>query len=278
MATERTRPRQPPSTPPDEYEHLGFILAEEDALKRFLEQTVTLPDGKGSETPVRVWYRYPATEHTITYPFVTLDLIGIEPAYDLWTSFYYISPNDESSDVSHDSITGETIDRRLYDPDTSPLIEPSQYPGKRLQRMHYRQFRLYYQIGLWSVNAYHDRLLSARMIRDIVLPRPFWLLVSADQVWRRLEVLEWVAADTVGQEGASKRIFRKMMTVSIQTDIPQDRLNSPEFLDGLRPDIQKVLIRLKDTEGGEWLDPEQPPPTTTDPTDGWRTYATRTPS
>jgi len=264
MATARTRPRQPPTTPPAYPDHVGFILAEEDALKTMLEQTVTLPDNKGDEQPVRVWYRYPDSATAITYPFLTLDLIGIEPAYDLWTSEYDLHPNME---LAEESDTGTPVSPRTYDPSTSPQIAYGD-PLDFWKRKHYLTYRLIEQVGLWSKWANHDRLLSARMIRDIILPRPSWLFCPADGVWKRMEVLEWTPADIATQEGADKRIFRKMLTLSIQTDIPQDRLDNL----ALQPRIQKVLYRINERTTGTWLTGQEDTPTdvtTVEPTEWW---------
>lgn len=241
MAQARTRPRQPPTTTPNYPDPLGFILAEEDALKRLLEATATLPNNRGDEVPVRTWYRYPSGETQITYPFITIDLVGMEPAYDLWTSEYDLIPNMEAAEESD---TGAPVSPRTYDPSTSPQIAYGNLVNF-WKRKHYLTYRLYYQLGLWTLNAVHDRILSARIIRDIIAPRPLWLFVPADGVWRRMEVLEWTPADIASQEGAEKRIFRKMLTLSIQTDIPQDRLDQLV----LQPRIQSLLLRMTNRDG-----------------------------
>jgi len=262
--TPRTRPRQPPQPPPEYPEHLGFILAEEDALKSYLEQKVQLPLSSGVEDRLRVWYRYPDAAHATTYPFITLDLVGVEPALDLHTSEYELYPDSEQEE---DTPSGTPTTKRLYDPSTSPVIDSTQWPGLKFRRAHYITYRLFYQVGLWCNNAIHDRLLTARMLRDVILPRPSWLLVPADQVWRRMEVIEWTGADIATQEGASKRIFRKIITLSIQTDIPQDSLADLD----LQPYIQKLLLRMRETTTDTWMTGSDQPPseTTIPPTEWW---------
>jgi hypothetical protein len=265
QTTRRTRPRQPPTTPPNYPDHLGFILAEEDALKTYLENTVRLPVSSGTEELVRVWYRYPSAEHASTYPFITLDLIGVEPALDLHTSEYWLYPHCEHAESVPGAIPTE---RRLYDPGYSPRIDAQQWPGLFFQRRHYLTYRLYYQIGLWTKNAVHDRMLTARMLQKVILPRPSWLWVPADEVWRRMEVLDWSGADIATQEGADKRIFRKNITLSIQTDIAQDELWNLD----LEPYIQKMLLRLKETTSDTYvLGQKDTPPevTTVEPTEWW---------
>jgi hypothetical protein len=243
------------ANPPTYPEHLGFILAEEDALKTYLENTVTLPTRSGEEQSVRVWFRYPDPEHQTLYPYITIDLIGIEPAYDLWMSEfrYYLQ-----SEVEEDSNTGVVTGHRLYDPSTSKDIVNPQ-PTNFFWRRNYLQYRLYYQLALWNNQAVLDRILSARMFRDIIMPHPSWLYCDADGTWKRMETLGWTAADLPSQEGASKRIFRKLYTISIQTDIPQDRLTQLT----LNPEVQKVLLRMYELGTGD-------PSSTTDPPD-WLT-------
>jgi len=247
-----TRPRKaPPPNPPIYPDHIGFLLAEEDALKLHLEQTVTLPDGRANEKPVRTWYRFPDPATTVTYPYITIDLIGIEPAYDLWHSEYLLF---KDSEVEEDSDTGQVSGHRLYDPSTSRQITTpqDQDPPAFFQRRNYLQYRLFFQLGLWCDNIAHDRILTSRMFRDIVMPHPSWLHCSADGVWKRMETISWSPADIPTQEGAAKRIFRKIYTISVQTDIPQDRIEQLV----LQPRIQRLMLRMEDRRDGSQFTPE----------------------
>ena len=237
-----TRPRKTTTTPPVYPPHIGFLLAEEDALKLMLEQTVTLPDSQGVEKPVRVWYRFPDPETTVTYPYITIDLTGIEPAYDLWHSEY---PLLKDSEQEEDSNTGLPTRMRLYDPSTAPEITTTD-PPHFFQRRNYLQYRLFFQLALWCNNVAHDRILTARMFRDIVMPHPSWLHCPADGVWKRMETMGWTPADIPTQEGAQKRIFRKLYSISVQTDIPQDRLADLRLV----PRIQRLLLRVEDRGNG----------------------------
>jgi len=244
-AKERIGPSQRNVMP----EHKGFILAEDEALKLLVEQ-LTLPDGQGNEKAVRCWFRYPEPEVQITYPFATIDLIGVNPAYDLWTSLYW---QDLDEEVEFDSSKPELVitGHRLHDPSTAREITvPS---GMTTTRVNYLAYRLIYQVGLWANNAFHDRLMTARMIRDIIHPRPSWLHCPADGVWKRMEVLGWAPADLPTQEGGSKRIFRKMITMSVQTEIPQDRIEDLEII----PFLRKVSAHVEDINTGDQLIPSE---------------------
>jgi hypothetical protein len=256
MASSRTpaRPRKATPPPPVYPDHVGFILAEEDALMEMLRATVTLPDSQGTEKPVRVWYRFPDSATAVTYPYVTIDLVGIEPAYDLWHSEYALY---KDSEVEEESSTGQVSGHRLYDPSTSRNIaQAAQDPPNFFIRRNYLQYRLFFQLGLWCDNVAHDRILTARMFRDIVMPHPSWLLCPADGVWKRMETISWTPADIPTQDGASKRIFRKLYTISVQTDIPQDRLADLTT----KPRIQKLLLRMTDREGSQITPEDQTQP------------------
>ena len=209
-----------------------FLLAEDAALKALLTG-IKVPTDKAAPAfmDVPVWFRFPESERAIVYPFITIDLIGIEPAYDLWESEWDMSENFA---VFHDDITGKNVKTGLYDPSVSETVfHPLSGldPALPVRRPHYLQYRLFYQISAWSKTFAHDRVLTAQLIRDVIRPRPTWLRVAADKTWRRMEPMGWAAADIPIQEGGIKRIFRKVFTLSVQAEIPQDRL----------PDIEQAL-------------------------------------
>lgn len=248
MATKRAAPRVPPvkrraapTGPPEYPEHIGFILAEEEALKAMLVATLKLPDGRGAETAVPVRFRFPDQATEIMYPMCTIELIGIEPAFDLHQSEYILLPDTE---VVENSDGAHPVGHRLYDPSVSPTIDYGD-PAKYWHRRNYLPYRLFYQLGFYSMDGIQDKLMMSRLYRNIFVPRPLWLHVPADMVWRRVEVLGWTPADQPIQEGGSKRIFRKFLTLSIQTDMPQDHLDNLALV----PRIQKVLLRMTDQDG-----------------------------
>ena len=145
----------------------------------------------------------------------------------------------------------------LYEPSVAPSIfdVPSGLdPSKPVRRLNYLQYRLFYQISTWSKTFAHDRIMTGALIRDIIHPRPSWLQVGADHTWRRIEPMGWTSADMPTQEGGIKRIFRKIFTVSIQSEVPQDRLPLLEQ----RVAVEKVLVRgeYKDSPGTYWTEDE----------------------
>lgn len=199
--------RQPLIGEPDGVNWTGFILAEEDALKRYLQNIMvpTRPDTTG-QTEVGVWFRFPQGERNIKYPFITIDMIDVSPAYELWTSEYVV--NTEG----------------LYRPSVSPDL-PDPNTDMNWSIRPYLPFHLTYQITVHARSSFHDKYLTSLFFTDIIPPRPFWFGVEADNTWRRCEMLDFAQQDIPETtESGSKRIFRKMYTISFLAEIPQERL------------------------------------------------------
>lgn len=197
---------------PDLANHLGYIFAEEDALKNHLSG-ITVPERPDSakRIPVGVWFRYPEGETQIRYPFITIDLLSAEPNYELWTSTYFEDPE------------------KVYRPDFSPTLPtpPDGWARQAYNVPNFLSFRLVWQISHFARSALHDRYLTSIFTTDIIPPRPFFVYVAADDTMRRVEVLQRATNDSVETtESGTKRIFRKVMTVSMLAEIPQVRLAS----------------------------------------------------
>ena len=117
--------------------HRGFILAEEEALKKHLDG-ITVPAVPAKTPPaprvkVGVWFRWPEGERQIKYPFITIDLLSAEPAFDLFHSDY--GPQID------------TPERPLYRPSVSPGLPPPLpgTPGWYVKS--FLPFRLMFQVS-----------------------------------------------------------------------------------------------------------------------------------
>ena len=202
--------QRPLITNADTLEHRGFLLAEDEALKQHLSG-ITVPDvrpGKeGQSTKMGVWYRFPEGERQIKYPFATIDMLSIEPRFDLFTSDHSMDPYD------------------TYWPSTYPGPAPLP-PGKMGWHIEpFLPFQIVYQVAVHSRSAAHDRYLTSLFTTDVFQPRPWWLMVDADNTYRRTELLSFNAADLAETtESGTKRIFRKVWTISMQAEIPQQPL------------------------------------------------------
>lgn len=213
--------------------HTGFLLAEDDALKTYLQgmKVPTMEGGNvGTDQDVPVWFRYPEGERRKQFPFITIDLIGVNPAYDRWTSIRHVDPLHEVQwrEPGSDAAAGEG----LYTPSVRPtLLEggidaDDSIPGDTgLHVDQYLMYELMYQVTVHARSSRHDRILMSRFFTDIFPPRPFWIGVAADQTWRRCNLLQSTQADTMETtESGAKRVFRKVYTITMDAEIPQSRV------------------------------------------------------
>jgi hypothetical protein len=88
--------------------------------------------------------------------------------------------------------------------------------------------RLVWQVSHFSRNALHDRYLTSIFMTDVLPYRPFFI-TSIDGVARRTDRIGFQAADSIETtESGTKRIFRKIYTVSMLTEIPQNSFSDPD--------------------------------------------------
>jgi len=218
---------------PDLEQHLGFLLAEEESLKTwFTGIKVQTRPGTVGTTDVGVWFRYPEGERQIKYPFITLDLISVEPNYDLFQSTFIQKTEG------------------LYRPDFAPIL-PDLPAGEQYAIREFLPMNIVWQVAVYSRSSLHDRYLTSIFNTDLLPPRPFFITNIADNVDRRTERLGFQSADTVETtESGTKRIFRKIYTIQMLTEIPQNRF----FDDVSGYQALKVLLKgyFMDSPGEYW--------------------------
>jgi hypothetical protein len=216
---------------PDIQSHQGFLLSEDEALKKYLTGITVPGRDEGSTSDVGVWFRWPEGERQIRYPFVTIDLLQAEPAFNLFHS-------------DHWETTAE-----LYRPSVSPYLPepPGGWATQAYAIRNYLPFRLMYQVVAHSRSALHDRYLQSIFRADVFPVRPFWIWNPMDSTWRRTELLQAAAQDlSETTESGTKRIFRKVYTVSMLAEVPQDRI-----IDSY---VYKVLRVLIPVVHRDWFD------------------------
>jgi hypothetical protein len=233
---------------PDIHEHVGFLLAEDEALKSYLTG-IEVPgrDPDSTWEKVGVWFRWPQSERQLKYPFITIDAITAEPAYELFHSNHLENTQG------------------LYRPSVSPTLPPPEH-GWALQDyqiLNYLPFRLVYQVSVFARHNLHDRYLRSIFATDVFPQRPFWIACDADQTWRRTELIGYANTDqSETSESGTKRIFRKVYTVSLLAEVPQTRFLDASFykvfrvhLDAYTRDGLEKLFEI-DHEGQEVLTPQ----------------------
>lgn len=214
---------------PNIWTHQGFLFAEDKALKDHLSG-ITVP-GREVTTPrteVGVWFRWPEGERQIRYPFITIDLLQADPAFDLFTSDHWEPTTD------------------LYRPSYAPTLPapPGGYVTQAWAIRNYLPFRLMYQVSVHSRNALHDRYLQSIFRSDAFPPRPFWIWCDVDETWRRTEVTQAANANlSETTESGTKRIFRMVYTLNMLAEVPQDRI-----LDSWTYKVLRTLIPVTSIE------------------------------
>lgn len=228
---------------PDTSAHTGFLLAEDAALKTYL-QGLTAPARSGEDPiDVPVWFRFPEGERRISYPAITIDFLDVVPDFTRWTSLYKVDVDNEV--YTTDMETGEYVRRGLYQPSVSPTITTSEdFDAETMgvQVDPYLMHILTYQVSVWCRSALHDRYLTSRFLTDVFPPRPFFLPVDADMTYRRSELVQFDQADTMETtESGDKRIFRKVYTINVDAEIPQSQLLELAKINRIHIDVYKDI-------------------------------------
>jgi hypothetical protein len=180
---------------------------------------------------VGVWFRWPEGERQIRYPFITIDAITAEPAYELFHSNHYESTQD------------------LYRPSVSPTMPPPPqgWAVQDYRVLNYLPFRLIYQVSVFARSALHDRYLRSIFATDVFPQRPFWIGCDADNTWRRTEQIGYANTDQAeSSESGTKRIFRKVYTIQMLAEVPQTR-----FLDAAFYKVFRLHLDAYDRDGLE---------------------------
>jgi hypothetical protein len=215
--------------PPDLTAHTGFMMAEDEALKSYLTGISVPPvDGEGPEIPVQVWFRWPTSERQIKYPFITIDSIAAEPEYSLFHSEHLLNAHG------------------LYRPSVAPTLPepPGGWDQQNWAIRNFLPFNLVYQVSVFARSNLHDRYLRSIFVTDVIPPRPFWIACDVDQTWRRTELTGYASMDAPEtSESGTKRIFRKIYTISMLAEVPQEKI-----LDAYFYRVFRVFLSVKDRE------------------------------
>jgi hypothetical protein len=77
-----------------------------------------------------------------------------------------------------------------------------------------------------------------RIITDIFRPKgDFWINVAADHAARRCSLMQWTSGDTMETSEASKRIFRKIYTILMETEIPVSKIEEYQKVSSVHIDV-----------------------------------------
>ena len=191
----------------------GFLFAEDEAIKkRFSDLTVS--DDRDAQRPVQVFFRYPEGETERKYPFITIELIDVVHA-----------KNRQHSDTYLDTHRAGHPNNLDYWPSTSSASSPNVAGFDSFRTTEFTPVDLLYQVSTFTRSAIHDRQLASQMLASIVPYRYSSIMIEADGTSRRLDLLDWSTADLLDPEaGYRKRIFRKVYTLQMTSEIPTSSL------------------------------------------------------
>lgn len=192
----------------------GFLFAEDEAIKmRFSNLTVS--DDRNQSRPVQVFFRYPEGETERHYPFITIELIDIIHA-----------KNRQHSELELDTNRVGHPNNLDYWPSTSSASSPSVDADYDFYKTtEFTPIDLLYQVSTFTRSAIHDRQITSQLLTGVVPFKYSSIIIPADGTSRRLDLLDWSTADLLDPEaGYRKRIFRKIYTLQMTSELPTSAL------------------------------------------------------
>lgn len=216
----------------------GFLRAEDAALKRRVSQ-MAVTDDRNVERVCSVFFRYPHDVTEKAYPFITIDLLGINHATDRQvseTTYYYAS---DTTGMSAGQAKRYSNDLTYY-PSTldTPALAALTPAGKFTSTESFVPVSLMYQVTSYCRSQDHDRQLTALMLRRVFPFRRGFIEIPEDGTMRRLDLMSWSTSNILDQESAyTKRIFRKVYTLQMTAEIPASDLTSTTRATSIHPTI-----------------------------------------
>ena len=186
-----------------------FIIAEDNALKTFL-QGMTVKDDKNQNRQVKVWFGYPDVEiRTQDFPFVTIDLIDIVPGNDRQTYGY------------------------MRDTDYRGTIAP--VAGYEYTYLTPVAYDLVYQVTSYSRHPRHDRALIFQLMNKF--PSKYGHLIVPNQLGtedssRSMFLDGFVKRDAVDSETGNRRLLRNVLSIRVLSEMtPQQAETATKLVD-----------------------------------------------
>lgn len=221
----------------------GFILAEEEALKAKLSSIyVSDPNTANGRRRVHTRWGYPAAETNRQYPFISIDLIDVEFAFDRAHSAQMLPidhwPSEYASFAEYAEAYGVSYDVNNQFPETL-MCHP---------------YNLHFQIATHARSARHDLEITRILLGTSFAPHRWgWLHVPADDSDRWLDLVDWSTANYNEGGDSTNRIFRKIFHIVVSAHLPP--VNPTLFWQVLRlHGIIKVMPG--EEEMGSWDHPE----------------------
>jgi hypothetical protein len=196
-------------------------LLEEDTLLKDKVSGMTVSDQREDPRPVPVWYRFPEQElRDVTYPFVTIDLIGIS----------------EALDRAHRG-------GRMR-PDEQQFLPAGELPAPEAGRVPVTEWPiamdLSYQVTTWTRNVHHDRDLTRQMW--VRFPGRYGSIggsVSPYVRARSCQLMGYMPGDRIDDFG--KRLFRKMYTIKVFSELWASQIRNITLVTTITIDVPSLF-------------------------------------
>jgi hypothetical protein len=216
--------------------HPGFLLAEDAAVKaRF--SNIAVSDDREPQRVAQVFFRYPEGEKEKSYPFITIENVGLVHNARLQHSeqtYYYSSSagasvnNPAFINYFPSEMTSNELDDMLGD---DPYLKMDSFVP----------VTLIYQIATYARSAIHDRQLTAKILRRVAPFRRGFIDVPEDGTIRRFDLISWANSDLLdGEAGYRKRIFRKVYTIHMSAEIPASDITIVKRVESVVGTIQNT--------------------------------------
>jgi len=239
---------------------VGFLLAEDQALKeRF--SGITLADDRNAARPVSVFFRYPDGETERLYPFITIEFLDVSNARDRQHSdqmIYAFRGTAPAGQPAGHYTTENDPATFTYWPNTvadASTLAPTHGPANSpfISAIEHVPVNLMYQVSTFTRSALHDRALQSHILTKVAPFRKGYLVVGSDGTHRHMDLLDFRSADLLDEEaGFKKRIFRKVYSLSVTSEIPaNDPVGVGQVVDTV--DTTGATLSLKDKDTGATL-------------------------
>jgi len=178
---------------------MAFILAEETALKSYV-QGIKVGDDFSPNRTVKVWFGYPDVEvREQTFPYITIDLIDVVPGNERQT-YGYLTDTDYSGTIT--PVGGVTY--------THPIAVA---------------YDLVFQVTTYARHPRHDIALMQQLFKKF--PSKYGYLIVPNDLGtenssRSMFLDGFIKRDTVEGETGNRRLLRNVFTVRVLSEMTPD--------------------------------------------------------
>lgn len=191
----------------------GWLTAEDEALKAKLSGIRLSSPKNVNGVKVRVWFGMPTSERESLYPFITIDLVSVDFAFDRAHSAEITAidywPSEYATFAEYAAAHNLTFDN-----DEQYAMATRWHP-----------YDLSFQVATHTLYQQHDRELLQILLSTNFLPLSRWgyLPVPADDSVRWLDNEGYATADyNAGDAEHQLRVFRKVHNVKVSSHLPPE--------------------------------------------------------